>query len=303
MKIQEKYLWELVSISGYDRTQSSPMLRIYACGQSAEQAQLLLDNLLSKLDELQPKVAESTVPHKTGLIYGGINTTVSADLARHQEAEKDRLEEYQAELEKLMLPANTPSAPAAPENPLKGAVKDAIIFAVLGGAAGVFLVAAAACISYLLGDKVYSGEDIRSRSGIRLLGKVALRPSKKNPIDRWLDRMENRPVFDDKAAFTMLAAAIANYSADARPVMITGNASDELLQKFADLLRAALPDLPIVSCGGLLSSVDAVKQLPSCGSVLLVECCRHSRYSAVAKQMDIAAGMDKLILGVVALEA
>lgn len=299
--IPEKYLWELITISGYDGKQNSPLLRVYVYGKDGQQAQMLMDRLLDQLTVCKQELNKTMVSHQVNAVPGGVNTIVSSDIEKYQQTEIDRLEDYRADMDYHQR-SNMPYAPAAPEDPMKGTVKAAILFAILGGAAGVFLVAAAACVSYLLGDKVYSGEDIRSRYGIRLLGKVALSARNRNPIDRWLDMQENRPDYDDKPAFALMAAAVASYAGDALPVLITGSASDEKLQQFADLLRAEAPELPVIYCGGLLSSVEAVKRLPECGSVLLAECCGQSRYSKVAKQMDIAEGTGKQILGVVALE-
>lgn len=301
LQISEKYLWELVTISGYDGKQNSPMLRVYVYGKDAQQAQMLMDRLITQLTVCEQALRKIMAPHQVNHIAGGVNTIVSADIEKHQQTEVDRLEVYRSDMDYHQR-ANMPYAPAALDDPAKGAVKAAILFAILGGAAGVFLVAAAACVSYLLGDKVYSGEDIRARYGVRLLGKVALSNRRRNAIDRWLDQQENRPVYDDKPAFAMLAAAVSSYAGDALPVMVTGSASEESLQEFAKLLQTEAPEIPVIYCGGLLSSVEAVKRLPECGSVLLAECCGQSRYSKVAKQMDIAEGTGKQILGVVALE-
>ena len=302
MEMEDKYLWEMISM--IDGTQNgSPMLMISVRYPTEEGAQKILDLLLGDIQQVQKKVAANTCPHTVGVVGGGVSTMVDEDLRDIQEQEARWLTTYQTELDNALLPAKVPVAPAAPSVGLGTVVKSAVLFAVIGGVLGVGAVAGWACLAYLLGDQVYSADEIQGRVGICSLGKLAQKPGKKCFVDRWLDRKERRAVYADAAAGSMVAANIGNHVENCQPLLISGSADKESVDAVVELLRSELPQVEIIWDGSILTSVEAVKKLPQCGSVLLVEHCGVSRYSEIARQAEVIERMDKKLIGVLTLEA
>jgi hypothetical protein len=302
MGMEDKHLWEMISmIDGIQN--GSPMLTISVCYPTEEGAQKIMDLFLSDIQKIQKEVAANTCPHTVGVVCGGVNTMVDEDLRDMQEKEERRLSTYKTELENELKPAKIPVAPAAPTVGLGTVVKSAVLFAIIGGVLGVFAVAGWACLAYLLGDQVYSADEIQGRLGISSLGKLAQKPGKKCFVDRWLDRKERRAVYADAAAGSMVAANIGNHAQNCQPLLISSSADKDSVDAVVALLRSELPQMEIIWDGSILSSVEAVKKLPRCGSVLLVEHCGVSRYSEIARQAEVIERMDKKLIGVLTLEA
>lgn len=299
--IEPQYLRELIDLP--DADEHSPLLTIIIRHSTEEGVQQILEQLFAQLDSMEAELQKSTCPHVAELIFGGIGAEVDLDLAELQMDENDRLEEYTDELDTYLKDNAAPQMPAQPNLGMGVVLKNAIIFAVLGGMLGVILVVAWACVAYVLDDQVYSGEEIQGRLGIRLLGKIARSARKRTALDRWLDAKEHRAEYGDPAASRMAAVNIRNHGVPLQPVLVSGSADSASVAAYVEDLRKELPELQILWYGSLLESVEAVDQLPDCGSVLLVECCRKSRYTAIAKQIEAVRGMNKKLIGVVTLES
>lgn len=301
LDMEPKYLRELIDLTSEGTR--NPLLTIDVRHSSREGAQQILQMLLAELDAMHTVVENASCPHTVSPISGGISAEVDLDLADQQKDENDRLERYTDELDDYLKAEEVPVAPAAPALGMGAVAKSAIIFAVLGGVLGAFLVVAWACVAYVLGDQVYSGEEIQGRLGIRLLGKIALRGKKRCALDRWLDAKEHRAEFGDPCAYSMAAVNIRNHGTRMQPILVSGSADDQTVANYVEQLRKDLPELQILWHGSLLQSVEAVEQLPHCGGVLLVEQCGKSRYTAVARQIEAVRGVNQNLIGVVTLES
>lgn len=302
MGMEEKYLWELFSmIDGV--INGSPMLMISVRYPTEEGAKQILELFLSDIQAVKKEVADSTCAHTMSIVRGGVNTMPDEDLRDIQQTEERRLTTYETELENELKPANIPVAPAAPAVGFGNVIKSGILFAIIGGVLGVGAVAGWACLAYLLGDQVYSADEIQGRLGISGLGKLAQKPGKKCFMDRWLDRKEQRAVYADAAAGSIVAANIGNHAENCQPLLISSSADKESVDAVVELLRSELPQTEIIWEGSILSSVEAVKKLPLCGAVLLIEHCGVSRYSEIARQAEVIERMDKKLIGVLTLEA
>lgn len=302
MGMEDKYLWELFSmIDGV--INGSPILMISVRYPTEEGAKQILDLFLSDIQDVKKEVADSTCAHTMRIVRGGVNTMLDEDLRDAQQTEERRLTTYETELENELKPANIPVAPAAPNVGFGNVIKSGILFAIIGGVLGVGAVAGWACLAYLLGDQVYSADEIQGRLGISGLGKLAQKPGKKCFMDRWLDRKEQRAVYADAAAGSIVAANIGNHAENCQPLLISSSADKESVDAVVELLRSELPQTEIIWEGSILSSVEAVKKLPLCGAVLLIEHCGVSRYSEIARQAEVIERMNKKLIGVLTLEA
>ena len=298
--MQARYLRELIELP--DEDEHSPLLTLTIRHSTEEGARLILEQLFAELESMEAEVRQITCDHTAKLVFGGVSAEVDMGLAKLQEEENDRLEDYVDEMENYLKNHGVPQMPAMPNLGMGMVVKDAVLFAALGGILGVILVVAWACAAYVLEDKVYSGEEIQGRLGIRLLGKIALSARKRTALDRWLDKKERRAEFGDPSAGCMAAMNVRNHGTPMQPILVSGSAEADAVASFVETLRSSLPELQILWYGSLLESVEAVEHLPDCGSVLLVECCKKSCYTAIAREAEAVRGMNKKLIGVVALE-
>lgn len=301
--IAPQYLRELISISMPENHdyQEGPLVTVLIRSDNADSATQIMNALLACLEEIRAEITAAMGEHTMTTVNTGVTAVVDEELADLQEDVADRLldyvkflEDYQADLEVLSAPVLVTSTPS---DVVKGAIK----YAVVGFLGGAFMVAALACVGFVIGDKVYSAEELKNRFGLMLLGKVSLK-SKKGCIERLLDRMEDRGKTEEQGALAVAVANVANHCPKQGVLLVAGTAADADMEKVVAALTQALPGRTVISGGSLLESLTAIEALPKCDAVVLVERCGYSRYSQVSAQLEAIKGVDKQLLGCVVLE-
>ena len=301
--IAPQYLRELIStpLPMYHEYQDGPLVTVLIRSDNAQSAKEIMDALLACLNAVQTEIAEAMGEHTLSTVNTGVTARVDEELADLQEDAADRLVEYADYLEEYRADLGLLSAPAMTAMSVGSVVKGAVKYAVVGFLVGAFLVAGVACIGFVVGDKVYSADELKSRFGLTLLGKISLK-NKKCCIDRLLDRMEDRGKTEEQGAMTVASANVANHCPKQGVLLVAGTAGDAGMEKMVAALTQALPGRTVISGGTLLESLTAIEALPRCDAVVLVERCGYSRYSQVSAQLEIIKGMDKQLLGCVVLE-
>lgn len=302
--IAPQYLRELISIPlpVYHEYQDGPLVTVLIRSDDAESAEKIMNAILACLDTIREEITDSMGKHTLSTVNAGVTVVVDEELADLQEDAADRLLEYMDYLEEYRYSLNQLSVPAMPDLSVSSAVKSAIKYAVVGFLGGAFLVAVLACVAYAVGDKVYSAEELKSRFGIALLGKAALKDRKRCPIDRWLDRCEDRGKTEAQGALAVMGANVRNHCPENTVLLVAGTAGETAMETIVQTLTQALPGRTVIAGGSLLESVDAIEGLSKCDCVLLVERCGVSRYSQVKSQLEAVAGVNKPLLGCVVLE-
>lgn len=304
VNIAPQYLCELISIPlpVYHEYQDGPLVTVMIRSGDAESAKKIMDSLLVCLDTVQQEITATMGKHTLNKVNAGITVMVDEDLADLQEDAADRLLEYTDYLGEYHYALGQLSAPVAPDMSISNVLKGVIKYAVVGFIGGAFLVAAIAFISFVIGDKVYSAEEMKSRFGVTLLGKVSLSDKKRCCIDRLLDRCENRGKTEEQGALAVVGANVANHCPEKATLLVAGTVGDAEMEKIVAALTLALPGRSVISGGSLLESLPAIEGLSKCDAVLLVERCGVSRYSQISAQMEAVKGVNKQLLGCVVVE-
>ncbi len=292
--MEPKYLRELVTVT----TQMNSILDIRVRHLDADRAEQIMDQLLDSLDALKGQFTRSLGSHEVSTVIRTVSTGVDMALATTQKNERTRLQEQEDKLETAWGTLWALEEPKSSGVSMKSVAKSAILFAVLGGAAGVLLAALAAVVCFVVSDRVWSGQALFSRLGLNHLGSIAPEKTAKGP-DAWLRKLEGRVQADSPAADDLLAATVQNYANDAGALLVTGDGEESLTADIAARLRSRLPELRVVCCGSLLTDPAAVKALPECGGVVLVERCGQSRYSRVAMELRRILDAGKPVIGCV----
>lgn len=305
VKIAPQYLRELISIPvpEYREFQEGPLVTVMIRGGDAETVQKITDAMLVNLDRIQGEIAANIGQHTLRVANTSTTVLVDEELARVQEEAAERLLDYVDALEDYRDSLSVLAAPAMPVLATNGGVTKSVIkYAAVGFLGGAFLVAALACVAFVVGDKVYSAEELKSRFDVVILGKLSLKNKKRCCIDRCLDNWENRGKTEEQGALKIMAATIQNYCPDSKTLLVAGTAGEEAVEKIAKTLAKALPEVEVVFGGSLLESVAAIEGLRKCDMVLLVERCGVSRYSSIGAQLETVSGIHKQLLGCVVLE-
>lgn len=304
LNIAPQYLRELISVPlpTYHEYQEGPLVTVTVRGKDAESVQSMMDALLGSLNTIRDEIADSMGKHTMNTVSTNVIAVVDENVADAQEDAADRLLDYVDYLEKYRYDLNQLSVPGMPDLSVSSAIKSAIKYAVVGFLGGVFLVAAVACVSFAVGDKVYSAEELKSRFGLAVLGKISFKNKKRCCIDRLLDRWENRGKTEEQGALAVAVANIANHCPENATLLVAGMAGEADVEKIVEALTRALPGTAVIFGGSLLESLPAIKGLTKCDAVLLVERCGLSRYSQIDAQLEAVKGVNKQLLGCVVLE-
>lgn len=255
----------------------------------AQTAAALAEAMQTHLEQYQARISQDVTAHSLVVLKSTALATADSALAEQQRAEIARLAEI---LTGLTEARNKRAALAAPET--ASALKNAVVLAVAGAVAGVFVTVCLLWAGHIGSGKVYSARTLRNRTGIRVLGCLDS-GKKRGPVERWLRRLEGRSSSKDP---TIPATDIALRTPDTS-LLVTGSGSGKA---FAVALTQAVPQAQITAAGSLLESPEALKALAECEAVVLVARCGSSRYNEILQQAEKIEAYNKQLIGCILVD-
>ena len=285
--LEVKYMAELVraNITG---TES---VTVTVRGENPEEAERLAVAVRRLVEERKPTVDSTVEDHALTVIDFTTGPRVDSDLQTAQNDAQQKLLNLKnsrvtstVELEKLL-----------PSELMAGGPNPAL-FAVVGAVLGIFLVAAVAWVGHIGSSKVYSAKGLKAYTGLTLLGCV---PSdkKRGSVERWLRRLEGRTVHDQA---DVAALNIRNRCKENSRLLLMGSYEQHTVTAITGLLQEQ--GITCILCGNPVESAEALKQLPLCDGVVLVETCGCSRYDDILWAKETAQAQEKTILGCVLVD-
>lgn len=296
--MQTKYLKELVTVS----VQENRILTISAYGTDCADAQRIVDLMLKYVDEIHAQIEGSVSNHTITLVTDTVGTNVDTALHDKQEREKETLERIEETLEQKREELEALEEPTTQVVSNIGAVKTAVKWGILGGVAGCILAVGIGCWAFLFGDKVYSGDELRSRFNLKVIGGFCAGKKHADWFCRRLKHGENRITENSEQNTQMLALNVCCYASGAKTVLMTGDAEAEEIENLTQQLHQKLSAPQIIACGSLLSDPAALELLTKCDGVLLVEEAGVSHYSRIAKELERISDADKPLVGCIFIE-
>lgn len=299
MNTQRKYVAEVANIA-----YNGQILSLNVNHATQEGAQQILQMMIDEIKSYQITVSDSVGDHTLQLMASQVYNTMDTSLSNRHSNERTKLYNMERELadaqfsfenaeNELELAQNKLASLTEPvlstAGTKSGVVKQGVVYALIGAFLGVIVIAGIACVMHIAGDKIYSARTLRNRVGLKILGCTPA-AAVKNPVDRWLKKLEGRCVEEN---LDVLAALI--HSQCEGQVLVAGGASEAVIQ--ALLLSLDKAGVKTVSYGSLLSSAQAVEAMRTCDAVLLVEECGKSRYIRVEREMEMICGSGKQLLG------
>lgn len=294
-QIEQKYLKEIITVVCIrDDAAYTQVIRVRIRHQQQKTAEHLLALMQEDLPRIGRLVTQSVGKHTADVISTGCSTCVDLTLADTQKQATDRMSELTDAL------AKTNKTLANLQEPMKAATSgnQALKYAVLGAAVGVFLVAAVAVLTHITGGKVYSMRTLEARTDIRVLLTLAAKQA--HGVDRRLRKLEGRPLERDAAAMQLASATIGNYCGSGKRLLITGDLDRETIQSLIQGLE--LGNVSVTVCGSLLRDAEAARMLSQCDGVLLAEQCGVSRYDHIARTCSHIQQLDAKLLGCLLFE-
>ena len=258
----------------------------------AQTAAALADAVKSHLEQYHAKISQDVTPHSLFVLKSTALATADSSLAEQQRAELARLAEI---LTGLTEARNKSAALVRPETTSKG--KNAVIFAVLGGFAGVFAAVCLLWLGHIGSGKVYSARTLSNRTGVKVLG-VLDSGRKRDPVQKWLRKLEGR----SGCANPTLAATDIALRTEAAKLLVTGCGDEQTRKALAEALKKAMPQAEITEAASVLECPEALQALAVCEAVVLVEGCGSSRYQSVLQQTEKINDYGKSLVGCVVVD-
>ncbi len=298
LDIQPKYLKEILSVSFYVRElgdEALQFVRVIVYHSNLDQATAMLRAVEDALTAATADVTDAYGQH--ALVRSEVQPIYCVDneIASRQWSEKERLTYYENALKKtletieLLEEPNDPHLAATP-------VASGLQFGLIGLVLGLVLGCGLALLAVVFGDKLYSALDLSGRYDVKVLGTVA-GIGKRPAVERLLDAMEGRVRQDDAQTNALLAAQIRSRCGQSDRLLLCG---DEILARH---LAEKLKDIPgLAYCADPCNDETALQALCACDRVVLVGVCGKSRYSQLAKMMDLSKDLDKPLLGCIIAE-
>lgn len=285
-------LTELITTERDEQNPQSVQITI-TCA-TEESAQVLLELVNKHMQQAQTEIKDKIGAHNLGLVSGEVFSCVDTKLAdTRKQAEQQRvtLKDSLQLLEKEKKALVEPKFGAAAFSK-----KKVVLLAIIGAMLGAIMVVGIACLYHISGGKVYSARTLGNKTGLNALGIIP-GETKKNPVDRWLARLEGRVTEAEKTQVAI--CTVYNYCAQGEKLLIMGSCGDAL-QPVADALKNKGVD--VVAAGDLLTDPDTVAQLPNCDVVLLAEKCGVSDYANVMQSLALVSDRKKPVIGFVLME-
>lgn len=281
-----RYFRELVYISIVDSNQ----LNITVRGRSIQEAKDIAAAFLKTAQDFKDSSTDLIGPHSVQFISFCNGTKLDTGLYDTQNAAHQKLVTMNNTLASTITELNkllpTQLVPGKPQP---------LLFAVVGAFIGFCLVAAIACVAHIASARVYSARVLKDFTGLLILGRLNGR--RRNPIDRWLRKLEGRAT----CSLTDIAAAnIINHCKNVKTLLLLGCFDTNVLKPLTEELDQA--GIQCTVCADPTSSAQAIKALPGCDAVVLVETCEKSTYDNVSWAMETISAHEKTLLGCVLID-
>lgn len=301
MGLERQYLVELVKVSAGTTTGAlNHIVTVTVRYPDAEGAEKILTLLEGQLDAVKAQVTQSIGDHTVSLIAKTCGLRSDVSLVNTQKAETDRVNTLANDLEKAKTSLNNLTKPGNADYSGTGVLKSAVKYGIVGAAAGVFLVALGACVAHVANGKVYSQRTLEACSAVNVIGRLEIPGKKrKNPIDRWLRRLEGRAE-DQPDTDRLMTATVGSRCQGVKTLLLTGDVEPEMTRALA--ARLSLKDVTLIPCGSLLRDPGAVEALAGCDGVLFAELRGCSKYENITRARTLVCQQGKQLLGCILFE-
>lgn len=283
-----QYLHELITVNAI--TSHPGILSITINAADEETASTLLQMLKIEMVAAEPSI-ESLTDKEHTLIAQDHAPILCADtnIADLQKAAFQRLTTLQDQKIEWQKQQTALS--------FSGSEANVVLLIAVGAIAAILIVVVLVCICHITTSKIYSARTLKNQTGLRILGCISSH-RKKDPVVRWFRKLEGRCINPDQ--IQVVTAMIANFCNKQDQVLIMSQGNQQIQEQLVAQLNAS--GIQASLCGSPLSDAAAVRAIPDCDAVVMLEQCNVSRYSQVEQTAEIIRDHDKTLLGCVVLD-
>lgn len=280
--ISEVYVGDYISIYSHinnnqvDKDNNLIDINVYYSDEEIANSILndLENKLLSYNDELSNSIGTNKLTLVSENIYKGFNNNV-VSIQNNKISYINGLVTSITDIQKQLNTLSTSETNSV-------SFKKAFVKYSLIGFVGVFFVL---CVYYALAfifsDKVYSSNEFKDKTKIKVLGNLTFDKSNSKYIG-WINKLEKRPTSND---YDLIVSNIKAYG-DTKKVLLSGDLEDSIKQDIATNLKKLLKNVEIISCGSLLTDSNAVNELDNVDSVIILAKCNNSSYKTIKEEIN-----------------
>lgn len=232
----------------------------------------LEDALLSYNDEISSNIAENNLTKISETTYQGANNNIVS-------IQQNKLTVIDTYIESLNKVKSELSALNEPEN--TSFKKSFIKFGAIGFVGIFFVMCVYYALAFIFSDKVYSANEFKAKAKIKVVGNLVYKKSNDKYIN-WINKLEKRPTSND---YDLVVSNIIAYG-DTKKVLLSGDLEDDIKEDIVSNLKTLLKNVEIISCGSLLTDSNAVNELDSVDSVILLAKCNKSSYKTIKEEKN-----------------
>lgn len=280
--ISEVYVGDYISIYSHinnnqvDKDNNLIDINVYYSDEEIANSILndLENKLLSYNDELSNSIGTNKLTLVSENIYKGFNNNV-VSIQNNMISYINGLVTSITDIQKQLNTLSTSETNSV-------SFKKAFVKYSLIGFVGVFFVL---CVYYALAfifsDKVYSANEFKDKTKIKVVGNLTFSKNNDKYIN-WINKLEKRPTIND---YELIASNIKAYG-NTNKVLLSGNLEDSIKEDIVSNLKKLLKNVEIISCGSLLTDSNAVNELDSVDSVILLAKCNKSSYKTIKEEKN-----------------
>lgn len=231
--------------------------------------------LLSYNDELSSSIGANKLTLVSENVYKGFNN----DIVSIQKDKVDFINDLITSITDTQKQLNSLYTSELNDN--VSFKKTFVKYGVIGFVGVFFVMCVYYAIAFIFSDKVYSANEFKDKAKIKVLGDLTFTKTNSKYIN-WINKLEKRPTSNN---YELLASNIKAYG-NTNKVLLSGNLEDGIKEDIVSNLKKLLKNVEIISCGSLLTDSNAVNELDSVDSVILLAKCNKSSYKTIKEEKD-----------------
>ena len=235
----------------------------------------LENQLLSYNDELSSSIGANKLTLVSENVYKGFNN----DIVSVQKGKVNFINELITSITDTQKQLNSLYTSESTNN--VSFKKTFVKYGVIGFVSVFFVLCVSYSLVFIFSDKVYSANEFKDKTKIKVVGNLTFSKNNEKYIN-WINKLEKRPTIND---YELIASNIKAYG-NTNKVLLSGDLEDDIKEDIVSNLKKLLKNVEIISCGSLLTDSNAVNELDSVDSVILLAKCNKSSYKTIKEEKD-----------------
>ena len=279
------------------------MFTVTIVGPDEEIPSALMDTVRNTVNDSTEEIRRTIGEHRIREVSFTSGYCVDNGLANVKASFEDNITKLHDAMAKKQKALDDLKKPSGEVLTRKGAIKQAVKFAIIGAVGGGLLIALWVCVLFLLGDRMPDEKTLNERYGIRIIGTC--RDERKKSlftfVDEWIDLLEGiqKSDYNKEIAYRLAAADLDSMPSDGLKILVVGTISEEALHEtYMKLLQyAEQKNYTLIEGGNMAEDPVAIRKLAEADAVLFIENRENTKGSRFIKTLELIKKQKKEVVG------